>query len=60
MNRLEFLSHQISSSTPTFEKIIVSICPENKIGTLTLNSPKDLNNLGEKMMDEIASGLAYL
>lgn len=51
MNRLELLSQQINSTVPSFEKIILSVCPENKIGTMTLNSPKDLNNLGEKMID---------
>jgi hypothetical protein len=53
MNRLDLLAKRISSdiNDKNLEKILISICPNSKIGFLTLNSPKDLNSLSARMLD---------
>lgn len=59
MNRLSILAEQISSEQK-LEKIEIKLCSETSIGFITLNSPKDLNSLSEKMMDELCYALKVL
>lgn len=62
MNRLILLDSRIAEQVkaPQLSKIQINIQAETNLGTLTLNSPKDLNALSELMMKELFQALAYL
>lgn len=57
MNRLKIVSDAISNNS-SYTKIFVERV--NKVGTLWLNSPKDLNCLSTTMTAEIKNALADL
>ena len=59
MNRLQLCVSQISGER-SMEKVEVKVCPNTNIGFLILNSPKDLNILSEKMIDDICWALSSL
>ena len=58
MNRLKVISEVISSTTPSYTKIFIE--KTDKVATLWLNSPKDLNCLSTKMTSEIKQALPEL
>ena len=58
MNRLKIVSDAISNNNNSYTKIIVE--KSDKVGTLWLNSPKDLNCLSTIMTAEIKKALVEL